>query len=60
VHGSCTFSSGKTYGHVWAEILVGNTWKVADATSSRNSLGTIKNWNVETYKLKGRFAEILF
>ena len=52
VHGTCTFSSGSTYGHVWTQVLIGDTWTVADATSSRNSLGSIANWNTKTFSLK--------
>lgn len=52
VHGTCTFSSGSTYGHVWAQVLIDGTWTVADPTSSRNSLGSIANWNTKTFKLK--------
>jgi transglutaminase-like putative cysteine protease len=61
VHGECTFtSSGKTYGHVWVEVVIDGKWIVADATSLRNSLGVIKNWNTKKYKLHGKYAEILF
>ena len=60
VHGTCTFSSGSTYGHVWAQVLIGDTWTVADATSSRNSLGKVANWNVNTYKLQSYSASISF
>ena len=60
VHGSCTFSSGSTYGHVWAQVLIGDTWTVADATSSRNSLGKVVNWNSNSYKLDGYSASISF
>ena len=60
VHGTCHFSSGGTYGHVWAQILIGDTWTVADATSSRNSLGKVVNWNTNSYSLKGHYAGILF
>ena len=60
VHGTCTFSSGSTYGHVWAQVLVGNTWTVADATSSRNSLGSIVNWNTKSFTLKGIYNSIEF
>ncbi len=42
---SCHFNSGLTVGHVWAQILVGNKWYVADTVSSRNTLGHINNWN---------------
>ncbi len=59
VHGDCTFSSG-TYGHVWAQLYVGGTWYNADATSSRNSLGVINNWNTNTYTLKGIYRELTF
>ena len=52
-HGTCTFSSGSTYGHVWTQLLIGDTWTVSDATSSRNSLGKVVNWNANSYKLYG-------
>ena len=60
VHGTCTFSSGGTYGHVWTQVLIGGTWTVADATSSRNSLGKVVNWNTNSYTLKGYYAGISF
>ncbi|MFM5882623.1 Ig-like domain repeat protein [Methanobrevibacter gottschalkii] len=60
VHGSCTFSSGSTYGHVWTQVLIGNTWTVADATSSRNSLGKIANWNTKSYRLNGYYSSLPF
>ena len=60
VHGTCTFSSGSTYGHVWSQVLLGNTWTVADATSSRNSLGKVANWNTNSYKLQSISASISF
>ena len=61
VHGECTFSSGSTYGHVWVQVLIGDTWTVSDTTSSRNRLGVVNNWNTNTYKFKsGKVAEIGF
>jgi hypothetical protein len=60
VHGKCTFTSGSTYGHVWTQVLIGDTWTVADATSSRNSLGNVANWNTNSYKLHGYYASISF
>lgn len=59
VHGTCTFSSG-TYGHVWAQVLIGDTWVVSDPTSVRNSFGTVVNWNNNNYQLKGYYASIAF
>ena len=53
VKGTCVFSSGSTYGHAWAQILIGNTWVVADATSSRNSLGVVNNWNINSWTFRG-------
>ena len=51
VHGTgCKFSSG-TYGHVWAQILIGDWWFAADTTSVKNSLGFINNWNYKSYNL---------
>ena len=61
VHGTCYFtSSGSTYGHVWAQVLIGDTWIVSDPTSSRNSFGNVVNWNNNNYALKGYFASIAF
>ena len=60
VHGTCTFSSGSTYGHVWTQVLIGNQWYVADATSSKNSLGSVSNWNTKSFSLKGIYAQIDF
>ena len=59
VHGTCTFSSG-TYGHVWAQVLIGDTWIVSDPTSARNSFGTVVNWNNYNYQLKGYYSSIAF
>ncbi len=60
VHGSCVFSSGNTYGHVWAQLLVNDRWYDADATSSKNTLGVIKNWNTKTAYIKGSYIELPF
>ena len=60
VHGKCTFSSGNTYGHVWAQVLIGDTWVCADATSSRNSLGKIVNWNTKSFTLNSRYSSLPF
>ncbi len=60
VHGTCTFSSGSTYGHVWTQVLIDDTWIVTDATSSRNSFGNVVNWNNNNYYLKGYYASIAF
>jgi transglutaminase-like putative cysteine protease len=61
VHGYCYFtSSGAWYGHVWAEIYADGRWITADATSSRNSLGIIKNWDTSSWTCKGIYAELPF
>ena len=60
VHGTCRFSSGSTYGHVWAQVLVDNKWVVLDATSSRNSYGTIVNWNTNSFSLNGIYVSLSF
>lgn len=60
VHGTCTFSSGSTYGHVWTQVLVDGMWTVADATSSRNSLGNVANWNTKSFSLKGIYISLSF
>lgn len=58
-HGTCTFSSG-TYGHVWTQVLIGDTWIVGDPTSSRNSFGNVVNWNTNSYQFKGFYQSIGF
>jgi transglutaminase-like putative cysteine protease len=60
VHGSCKFTSGNVYGHVWARIWVDGKWYAADATSSKNTLGVVNNWNTATYTLKGTYASLPF
>ena len=51
-HGYCQFSSA-WYGHVWAQLYINGQWINADLSSSRNSFGTIKNWNTKTAKIYG-------
>ena len=58
-HGTCSFNSG-TYGHVWAQVLLGDTWVVSDPTSTRNSFGKVINWNNYNYQLKGYYSSISF
>ena len=59
VHGSCRFSDG-VYGHVWTQVLIGDTWIVGDPISYKNSLGQINNWNPNTYTLKNRYISLPF
>ena len=60
VHGTCTFSSGSTYGHVWAQALVNGQWYVVDPTSSRNSFGYVANWNTNSYSLHSKYISLPF
>ena len=60
VHGTCKFSSGTWYGHVWAQLYLNGKWVTADGTSYRNSLGVVKNWNTSTYKLNGIYTTLPF
>ncbi|MGB9979355.1 transglutaminase-like domain-containing protein [Methanobacterium sp.] len=60
VHGYCKFSSGNWYGHVWVQVYVSGKWYNADATSSRNTLGVIKNWNTKTAKIYNTYASLPF
>lgn len=60
VHGVCTFSDGDRTGHVWTQVLIGKHWVVADATSYRNSLGKIKNWNTKTVHLHTKYSSLPF
>jgi hypothetical protein len=59
-HGTCRFSSGTWYGHVWAQVYVNGKWYYADGTSYRNSFGVIKNWNTKTFTLHGIYASLPF
>lgn len=59
VHGRCTFSD-ETIGHVWSQVLIGDTWVVSDTINRRNSLGNVVNWNNYNYKLHGYFPSISF
>ena len=59
-HGTCHFSSGNTYGHVWGMVLIGNTWTVVDPVSTRNSLGKVVNWNTNSFVFKGYHQSISF
>lgn len=60
VHGTCSFSSGGVYGHVWSQVLIGDTWVVSDTTSTRNSFDNVVNWNNYNYSLKGYYSSISF
>ena len=61
VHGFCNFyDDGKTYGHVWTQVLIGNTWVVGDPINHANSLGKVKNWNPNTFSLKSRYLAAPF
>lgn len=59
LHGTCTFSDG-TFGHVFAQVYVGNTWYYADAISNKNTFGSINNWNLNTYTLHGIYSSLPF
>ena len=59
-HGTCRFTSGTWYGHVWAQVYVNGKWYNADATSDRNSFGVINNWNTSTFTLNGTYASLPF
>ena len=54
------YISGNYYGHVWAQILIGKTWYAADATGSNNSLGFIRNWDIDSFHTLKQYALIPF
>ena len=60
VHGTCKFNSGKTYGHVWSQVLIGNKWMATDPTCSKNTVGKIYNWNTKTFTVHSKPAGIYF
>ena len=59
---NCHFASGLNTGHVWAQVYdpISQTWYTADATSRRNELGNIKNWNTKSYSEPKNYALIPF
>ena len=60
-HGTCYFPlSGNTYGHVWTQVLIDDLWVVGDPTSERNALGTVNNWNTNSYTHNGYYASLPF
>jgi hypothetical protein len=60
VHGSCVFSDGKRYGHVWAELYVDGKWVFADPINDNNRLGKITNWNTKTVTIHNRYQTLPF
>ena len=60
VHGKCQFNSGERYGHVWVQVLIGDTWVSSDTISTGNSLGRVTNWNNYNYRHFGYFPYIVF
>ena len=62
-HGLNTYFyySGRTYdGHVWGQILIGDTWYAADTTGKQNTLGFIKNWNIHRFDRLRQYTTIPF
>lgn len=59
VHGTCVFSDG-TFGHVWTQVLIDGKWIVGDPISYKNSLGKIRNWNTNTFRLSGKYLSLPF
>ena len=59
-HVKAKFSSGNWYGHVIAQVYVNGKWYNADATSSSNTFGVIKNWNTATATYYGTYATLPF
>ena len=58
----CKFSSGLYAGHVWAQVYDTRTqtWYSADATSYRNEVGNIKNWNTNSHYRDNTYIQIPF
>ena len=59
---NCKFASGLNTGHVWAQVYdpISQTWYTADATSRRNNLGQINNWNTKSYNEPKNYVLIPF
>ncbi len=59
-HVKAQFTRGNWYGHVIAQVWVNGKWYNADATSSSNTFGVIKNWKTSTATYKGTYATLPF
>ncbi len=59
VHGYCHFSDG-WYGHVWTEVKIDGKWYSADPISTRNTFGSINNWNTNTVTIYNRYTNLPF
>ena len=59
VNGWCHFSDG-WYGHVYSEVKVNGRWYKTDTISPKNTFGVIKNWNVRTAQVSGKYTNIYF
>ena len=59
-HVKAQFTSGSWYGHVIAQVWVNGKWYNADATSSSNTFGVIKNWKTSTATYYGTYATLPF
>lgn len=60
VHGTCQFSDGDFIGHVWSQVLIGDTWIVSDTINLRNSLGKVVNWNNYNYEFHAYYSNLPF
>jgi transglutaminase-like putative cysteine protease len=60
IHGDCKFSTGSTFGHVWAQLYVDGKWYDADAISLSNRFGVITNWNKKTAVIHGFYKQLPF
>ncbi len=61
VHGYCSFYlSEKTYGHVWTQVLIDDTWICADPSDLANRFGSISAWNVNNYRFINTYRELPF
>ncbi|WP_298523940.1 transglutaminase domain-containing protein [uncultured Methanobrevibacter sp.] len=61
VHGNCyVYMEGRTYGHVWTQVLVDNTWICADSSDLMNKFGYITSWDTSNYRILNKYSELPF
>jgi transglutaminase-like putative cysteine protease len=61
MHGNTRFiRSGRTFGHVWAQLWVNGRWHDADTTSRRNRFGVINSWDTRTVVMRGTHISLPF
>ena len=60
LHGTCNFIISGRLGHVWPELFINGGWVFADASSTDNELGVIRNWYTSSSTIQGYYTTLPF